>query len=121
MANEITYQINLLLKNGSLADQFASGSLVANQSSAFLIRNVQTIGTTEESLQLGDITTPGFAVFQNLDATNYVEIGSFVGGTFYPFMKLKKGEIGMCRVGVTAIYAKANTSPVNIFYIVYSD
>jgi hypothetical protein len=122
MANEITYQFQTLLKNGSLQDQYASGQLAATQVSALLIRNVAsiTIAAGGEALDLGDVATPGFAVFSNLDATNYVEIGTFSGGTFYPFLKLKAGEQVCARLGA-APYAKSNTAPVNLFYIIYSD
>jgi len=121
MANEITYSFNILLKNGNLNDQFASSSKTADQSAANLIRNVQNIGTTEEALALGDVATPGFAVFQNLDGTNFVEVGSYVAGTFYPFLKLKPGEMQMVRIGVAAPYAKADMAAIDLFYIIYND
>ncbi len=35
---------------------------------------VQSIGTTEESLVLGDVTSIGWVVIRNLDATNFVRI-----------------------------------------------
>jgi hypothetical protein len=124
--NEITYSFNVLLKNGSLGDQFASSSKSADQAAANLVRNVQNIGTGVggTALALGGVATPGFAIFQNLDPVppgNYVEIGSFSGGTFYPFLKLKAGEMEMARVGVAAPYARANTAAVNLFYIIYND
>jgi hypothetical protein len=119
MANEITYQFQTLLSNGSLSDSYASNSQSADQSSALLIRNVQNIGfAADEALQLGDVTTPGWCVFQNLDDTNYVEIGV---GSFTPFLKLKPGEQCVCRLGTTAPRAKANTAAVDLFYIIYSD
>jgi hypothetical protein len=118
MANEITYQFQTLLGNGSLSDSFASGSQSADQASAFLIRNVQNIGTTDEALALGDVTTPGFSVFQNLDDTNFVEIGV---GSFTAFLKLKPGELCICRLATTAPRARANTAAIDLFYIIYSD
>lgn len=119
MANELTYQFQTLLNNGSLSDSFASNSQSVDQASAFLIRNVQTIGfAADEAIQLGDVTTPGYAVFQNLDDTNYVEIGV---GSFTAFMKLKPGELAICRLSTTAPRAQANTADVDLFYIIYSD
>lgn len=120
MANEITYQVQSLLSNAGLSDSFASGSLSADQASALLIRNVQNIGTSDEALTLGDVVTPGIALFQNLDDTNYVEIGVNTG-PFVPFMKLKPGEIFLTRLGTTAPRAQANTAAVDLFYIIYSD
>ena len=118
MANEITYQFQTLLSNGDLADSYASNSQAADQSSALLIRNVQNIGTSDEALALGDVTTPGWSVFQNLDDTNFVEIGV---GSFTPFLKLKPTEQCLVRLGTTAPRAQADTAAIDLFYIIYSD
>jgi len=117
MANEITYQLQTLLSNGGLTDSYATGSLTADQSSALLIRTVQAIGTSWEALILGDVGTPGIAVFKNLDDTNFVEIGA--GGA--AFGKLKPGEACVLRLGVAAPQAKADTAAVDLFYIIYDD
>ena len=119
MANEITYQFQTLLGNGDLSDSFASNSQAADQANAFLIRNVQTIGfAADEALSLGDVATPGWCVFQNLDDTNFVEIGV---GSFTPFLKLKPGELCLCRLATTAPRAQADTGAIDLFYIIYSD
>lgn len=118
MANEITYQLQTLLSNGGLRDSFASNSLGVDQTTASLIRATQNIGITDESLILGDVVAPGIAVFQNLDDTNFVEIGV---GSFTAFLKLKPGEIFICRLATTVPRAKADTAAVDLFYIIYSD
>jgi hypothetical protein len=104
-----------------LIDTYSSGSKAASQSAAALVRNVQSIGTGVGgvALDLGSVAAPGWAVFINTDATNYVEIGSFVGGTFYPLMKLLAGEAQMVRLAVAAPYARANGASVSLFYIIY--
>ncbi|MGW8177227.1 MAG: hypothetical protein ACWGQW_00300 [bacterium] len=80
---------------------------------------VQNIGTTEESLTLvPDLTTPGFVILTNLDATNYVEIGSTTG--VYD-IKLKPGESVLYRHNSSTIYAKANTAAINLEYTVVED
>ena len=122
MSNEVSYQFQIILNNGKLKDQYSSNSVSATQSTAALMRNVQTISNAAHSaLDLGSVVTPGFAVFQNLDSTNYVEVGIDVTGVFYPFMKLKAGEQGIVRLGISAPYAKANTSSVSLFYAIYAD
>lgn len=118
MANELTYQFQTLLNNGLLSDAFASGSKAVDQSSAFLIRNVQTIATSAEALDMGDVTTAGYAIFQNLDDTNYVEIG--VSG-FTAFIRLQPGEMALVPLATNAPYAQANTASVDLFYVIYSD
>jgi hypothetical protein len=122
MANEVAYQFQITLNNGGLKDQYSSSSVTADQSTAALVRNVQTISSVSHAaLDLGSLTTPGFAVFQNLDATNYIEIGIDVSGTFYPFMKLNPGDQGMVKLGTTAPYALADTASISLFYIIYDD
>ena len=123
MANEITFQFQLMLNNVSLKDQYSSGSIAANQATMALVRNVQTVSNVApaQALDLGSVITPGFAAFQNLDATNFVDIGAYVGGTFYPFMRLKKGEQGMLRLSSNAPYALADTAPIKLFYVIYAD
>jgi hypothetical protein len=123
MSNEITYQFQLLLNNGKLKDQYSSSSSAANQTTAALMRNVQTISNSApaQALDLGSVTTPGFAVFQNLDSTNFVDFGAYVGGTFYPFLRLKAGESGMLRLSTNPPYALADTAAVSVFYVIYAD
>jgi len=127
MANEITITLQMLLNNGGVTDNHSSGSIAIDQTSAKMIRNVQTIGTTEEALVLGDVVTPGYCVVINLDVTNFVELGVFgfidgIGTTgFIGFLKLNPGEQALFRLSTTAPYAKADTVAVELFYIIYED
>jgi hypothetical protein len=85
-----------------------------------LISAVQNIGTSDETLSLGDVTSLGYIFLRNVDATNYVEIG-YTSGTY--FGKLKPSEFAVLRAGagLTAIHAKANTAAINLDYVVFSD
>jgi len=78
----------------------------------------QNIGTTEEQIDFGDITTLGWYMIYNNDATNYVEIGVRSGGTSYYHAKVlpKKtyGPVHATASMVSAIYAKANTAACEI-------
>lgn len=125
MANEIQFQLQLKLNNGDLTDAYSTSSVRIAQSVARLVRNVQQIGTTEEPLDTGDLITPGYAVFANLEAAggNFVDVGSYVGGVFYPFLRVKPTEQQMCRLGISTaeLYAKADTGNVELFYIIYND
>jgi len=123
VANEITYQLQSLLNNGGLSDNYSSGSVAVDQASAKMVRNVQTIGTAAagEALSMGDVTTAGVAVLKNLDDTNYVEVGRSIGGNFEAFLKLKPGESALCRLATSAPYAKANTADVELDYRIYED
>jgi len=75
---------------------------------------VQEIGTSEEQVAQGaDLGTPGYVYVKNMDATNYVEIGSTTG--VYD-IKLLAGEIALWHHNSATIYAKANTAAVKIEY-----
>lgn len=75
---------------------------------------VQSVGTTEEALAQGaDLGTPGYILIKNLDATNYVEVGSTTG--VYD-IKLLAGEIALYRHNSATIYAKANTAACLVEY-----
>ena len=125
MSNEVTYQMQILLRNGGLVDSYATGSLTANQLAAALVRNVQSIAAgvvgvgTGDALDLGSVATPGWSVFINTDATNFVQVGFNTGGLFYPMLKLLPGETQSIRLAVAAPYAMANVAPVRLFYIIY--
>jgi hypothetical protein len=122
MANEIQYSFNIGLTNGLLSDKYNTASK-ANQSNANMVRNTQTLLSASaqgDQLDVGGVLVPGLAVFTNLDSTNFTEIGIRVSGTFYPFLKLLKGQSsGPLFLGATAIYGRANTGNVKLFYIIY--
>jgi len=121
MANEISVQILMSLNNGSLVDSF-SKLINVDQTAAAMVKNVQGIGfATHAALDMGSLTTAGYAVFQNLDDTNYVEVGVDGAGTFYPLIKLEAGEQACLRLTTSSPYAQANTAAVDLLYVIYED
>lgn len=120
MADEITLNLKVKYDKNGVVDSRTFSDNVDVTGSA-MCGGVQTIGTTEEALAIGDVGTKGYARFLNIDATNYVEIGNYTGGTFYPFIKLKPGESSVCRLAAVTIYAKANTASVRVDYMVFED
>ena len=119
MANEITLRWNLTATKGSLSrtKRPASQSITLSAASPAVSGGVISVGfASHEAIPLGDLAAVGVAWFANVDATNYVELGVDVGGTFYPFVKLKAGESYPLRLGSSAPYAKANTAAVKLEY-----
>jgi len=126
MANEITFQVKMSLSNGNVSDSYSSPNIRADQSIARLVRNTAPVTTTPAVLDPGDIITPGLALFVNLsdDETDYIEIGNYTGGTFYPLTRINYGEQHLFRVAIPAaqLYARSNVlSGVMLFYIIYND
>lgn len=83
----------------------------------------QEIGTTEEAISVSnEIGTQGWWFVQNLDDTNYVELGkvkvSADGDAMS--MKLKPGEFCLFRA-TSALYAKADTAAVSIEFLCFKD
>jgi hypothetical protein len=124
MANEISYTVQTSLSNNGLTDNFSSGAKAVDQTNRRMVRNVQEIGTgtTGESLELGDLIDVGVAVFNNLDDTNFVEVGQQVSGAFEALIKLKPGEVFLFRLtSGLAPYARADTGLVELDYRIYDD
>lgn len=115
MSGEIQYSGTLT--NSGLRISLATGTKSIDQTTKRATGQVQAIGTTHEALILGELSTCGWAYFENKDLTNYVEIGADSAGTFIPFMKLLAGEYAIVRLGGTnAPYARANTAAVELRY-----
>lgn len=118
MANELTLQITATYShnNASFSRTIKKTPTVTGTA---LTHAVQNIGTAEETLALGDVTPTGYAIFYNLDATNYVELGK---ATATYVLKLKAGEAAVLRLDSwTTIYAKANTAAIDLEYYLLSD
>jgi hypothetical protein len=115
MADELSLQIGFSeVKNGvTFTLSFNDTFDVAGDTP---ISAVQSIGTADETLSLGEISTLGYMIAKNTDATNFVEIGH-TSGT-YP-IKLKAGEFCAFRVGsgMTAIHAKSDTAACLLQYL----
>jgi len=103
---------------------FSKGGASVNKSEHFEVdvtgdafaHEVQSVGTTEEELAQGaDLGSPGYVFIKNMDATNYVEIGSTTG--VYD-LKLQAGECAVYRHNSNTLYAKANTSAVLVEYVI---
>ena len=127
MAQEISVAASLTYTN--TANNIQSVSLAVKTPGLFTItgkvyaRELQTIPTTAggTALKMGSITTPGWGIFKNTDAVNYIELLSAVSGTV--FARLKAGEIALLRLppGMTAPAAIANTASVSLDYLILQD
>lgn len=124
MANEITVTESLGVKTGYLDDSPAVVTRKYNLSATppLMAGGIHTIGfAAHEALPMGDVTTAGWGHFENLDTTNFIEIGKDVGGTFHGVLKLKAGERFPCRLGINAPYAKSDTGAVKLRWRIYND
>lgn len=116
MAGEITVNTTLKVAKGSINFQQStvqSVTLAAAKPSGSGF--TQTIPTTAAgtAISLGGVAANGWGWIQNVDATNFIEIGVQVAGVFYPTLKLLAGESIAVRVSPDCVpYALANTGAV---------
>lgn len=118
MADEISIVVSMSFdKGGAKAER--SESLSVDVTGDAFTHEIQEVGTTEEELAQGaDLGTPGYIFVKNLDATNYVEVGSTTG--VYD-IRLKAGEVALYRHNSATIYAKANTAACKVEYWLIED
>ena len=121
MANEITFSMSLKFKDGDETLDVVFNNLSIDVSGEPRIHNKQTVGTSEEALLLGDVSTGGVLVVANRDSTNFVELRSGTGATNN--IKIKAGEAWAFRTSddAAAPYAIADTASVQLEYWLFSD
>ena len=122
MANEIEYRIQCTLDNGSLEDTWTSGAINADQTTARRWCGVMGVSTVHEAVSTGDVTALTYA-FRNLDGTNFVEIGTVTGDTFYPCFEIPAGQCAFLPSGASGVslYAQADTDSVDLEVVAYSE
>jgi len=114
MADEIAITVRLAFSKSGAKVSRTENINVDVTGDAFT-HEVQSVGTSEEELAQGaDLGTPGYLFLKNLDATNYVEVGSTTG--VYD-IKLLAGEVAIYRHNSATVYAKANSAACLVEYI----
>lgn len=115
MANEITVGLSMNVSNGYFVDQFQPGTIQITQAAIGGHSPIVIVGTSEEDLGTGDISTLGLCALRNLDTTNYVTYGPKSAGSMVALGRIKAGEVAFFRFepGITLRWI-ANTSSVKI-------
>lgn len=116
MANVISIQVAFaLVANGTqilnlkLTDSFTA-------SGTNLLNHIQSIGTSAEAVVVGEVTTIGYVLVANLDATNYVQIDKV--NTFDGFpQKLLAGDVILLKPESVTMYLKANTAACDVLIV----
>ena len=111
MANEITLKFSLQAENGFLKQSVNIGQLQVDQAAAGMAGGAQEIGTSEEIVDFGDVSTEGLLFLRNLDDTNYIEFGPEDTGAMVAVGKLEPGEFAFFRVKPSVVLrAQADTA-----------
>lgn len=131
MANEIRISFSMAVQNGNLAESFSSSGRF-DQSSAVSAGGVVEIGTTTETISIGDVQTSGYATFRSLSTatagTAYVAIGHYDGTNLHEFAQLQRNDaIGPVRlapsltIGMVAYTATDYTNDIGVQYLVLGE
>lgn len=111
MANELTLNASMNYADSESADETIEVvEKLASVATKRYTKVKQNIGTSEEAINLGDISAPGWVLLRNRDETNYIEIKVATSAAI--FAKLLPGEFCFLRLGsgAQAPYAIANTA-----------
>ncbi|KKL17323.1 hypothetical protein LCGC14_2486730 [marine sediment metagenome] len=119
MANEATVTTSLQFAKGSVNLTLSDAASTFDVTGTRYIRGVQEVGTSEEALDMGDLTDPGWCYMRNLDTSNFVEVYAATAET--AFMKLKAGEHCCFRLVATAPFVKADTGSIDLEYMIVQD
>lgn len=119
MADEISLQGKLRVVKGFIQLE-RKINFTADMAGTHYSLCAQTIGfAAHEALEITtDVVTAGVSYLLNCDATNYVDVGIVVSGTFYPVVRLMPGEAYPLRFATLALYAKAHTAAVVLEHLV---
>lgn len=121
MAGELKITIIGKLNNGGYKVDWSNGQKSIDQSAVGAASGVQSVGTSAENIDGGDVSTPGYLFLKNLDSTNFVEFGVDSSG-FVKVGKIEAGEEACFRVAAsTTVQLKADTATCKVAYILTED
>ena len=109
MASQLTTTVIVTYSKSGLSFSESTVSTTEDLTGGGVGGGVVSVTTAAMAIPLGGVTTPGgVAVFKNLNAMNYIEIG-FDSSGFVSFAKLLPGQVA-CIPLVNAPWARANTA-----------
>ena len=119
MADEIEISAALRLRRTDIDASLSKIGLTFDQSGSEFTQTVQTIGTTEEAVHLGELSAPGYVLAINLDTTNFVSLRVGTGLTNAIRLDANNGiALFKAGSGMTAPFAIADTSPCRVLFLI---
>ena len=115
MANELTIRGLMAFVKGDV-DEKMTLSFTKTITGTKCLKNTQSVGTSAELLELGDITTPGYMIYYNTDATNYIEVRD--GETGADVIKMAPDSGGIFQLTTATPWVIANTAACVLQYMV---
>lgn len=125
MADEIALSVSVVINNGFLREQFVPGQIMLDQDTPAAGGYVQSIGTSEETIDFGSCSFPygGLLILRNLEDAYTIEVGPAIGGTgtaMEVLMKLYPGMLAILPLDPDAqVVAKAYGGSAQLFVRLY--
>lgn len=130
MANEFTLSGTLQFQNAEMSEGIVAqvvDLLASISADGRYISGIVSVGTSEEAIPLGEVSSPGWFFAKNLDPTNYVEVLTGTGGP--AFARLRPATVSQpghfCLLplgtGVTAPFWVANTGACRVQYWLFDN
>jgi len=117
MAGEIKNTTTINYSKGGSIEKITLSETIDVSGNHF-VRESKAASTSDGTLPLGGVTTPGEFYFYNKDATNYILIGA--DGSSYP-IKLKPAEAARGRWNGAAVHFKSGAGTPVLDYFIADD
>lgn len=115
MANEITVMCKLQSTIGYQDISRQINGYKVNQTNLGGCMMIVDVGTGGTALSLGDVDTPGYAYFRNLDSTATITIKPTTGTDF---LKLLPGDPAILRLATGSLTATSSVGTAKLEYLV---
>lgn len=115
MASELALSASMSYQKGADSASTGKSGVKLTVAGTEYVEVIQTVGTTEEALLLGDCATLGYIFIENLDPTNFVSIRHATGTS--NVIKIVAGGFALFQFESTAPFVIANTAPVRIRFL----
>lgn len=127
MANEITITFGITFNKPSvMSSAFARAltGVLRNMGGNFIVYDTISIPTSVTAIPLGSVTQPHWALFMNMDPTNYIQLQVGAGGAPWARMlggTAPYGDFALVPLEPSSLpYAIANTAACQMEYAIGS-
>lgn len=110
-------RIKLIAEVTGLGQELEFSTNFTTATPTLTVYHYHSVGTSEEALELGEISTVEFVVIKNTDGTNYVEVDCDFVTTFDTDIQIDAGKSAIFKPSGT-VKVKANTAACIVEYIV---
>ena len=114
MANELTIETSLSFIKGLANVDFEKKASITVAGTRYT-KMVQEVAITEEALELGDMSNPGYILIVNRDGANFISIRPGTGEN--DMVTVPSGGVALFQFASTAPFVIADTAVVEIEYL----